>query len=119
MSANRGLLRSEPLTVLELSAAFLFIKIVAVTALGRLARQRGDSARRLGFALPAGGEFAFVLFTLAARRRILGAATADLLVLAGAPSMMLGPPLLIAHQSLTRRRPLSPQPTYQAIQGHH
>src|SRR3984893_18767991 len=76
MSANLGLLKSEPLqllTLLALTAAFLFIKIIAVTALGKLARARGDSARRLGFALPAGGEFAFVLFTLASRERILHA----------------------------------------------
>src|SRR5206468_1474100 len=80
MSATLGRLRSEPLRLLELSAAFLFVKSVAVSALGRLAREGGDSARRLGFALPAGGEFAFVRFTLAARQRILDAATADLLV---------------------------------------
>src|SRR2546430_4336177 len=113
MSANRGLLRSEPLTVLELSAAFLFIRIVAGPAWGRLARQRGDSARRLGFALPAGGEFAFVLFTLAARQRILDAATADLLILAVTLSMMLGPLLLIAHESLTRRWLAPPQQPYE------
>jgi monovalent cation:proton antiporter-2 (CPA2) family protein len=118
MSANLGLLKSEPLTVLELTAAFLFVKIVAVTFLGRLARQRGDSARRLGFALPAGGEFAFVLFTLAARQRILDAATADLLVLAVTLSMMLGPVLLIAHESLTRRWLAPPQQPYDAIEDH-
>ncbi len=118
MSANLGLLKSEPVTVLELTAAFLSVKIVAVTFLGRLARQRGDSARRLGFALPAGGEFAFVLFTLAARQRILDAATADLLVLAVTLSMMLGPLLLIAHESLTRRWLAPPQQPYDAIEDH-
>src|SRR4029077_13451095 len=114
MSANLGLFRSEPLMLLELTAAFLLVKIVAVTLLGRLAPQRGASARRLGFALPAGGEFAFVLFTLAARQRILDAATADLLVLAVTLSMMLGPLLLIAHESLTRRWLAPPQPTHTA-----
>src|SRR6267154_1844418 len=95
MSANLGLLKSEPLTLLALTGGFLLIKIMAVTALGRLAGQRADSARRLGFALPAGGEFAFVLFTLAARELILDAATSDLLILAVTLSMMLGPVLLI------------------------
>src|SRR5216110_1739606 len=118
MSANLGLLESEPLTLLALTAAFLAVKIIAVTALGQLARQRGDSARRLGFALPAGGEFAFVLFTLAARRRILDGATADLLILAVTLSMMLGPLLLIAHESLTRRWLAPPQQPYDAIEEH-
>src|SRR5205823_105447 len=68
--------------------------------------------------LPAGGEFAFVLFTLAARRRILDGATADLLVLAVTLSMMLGPLLLIAHESLTRRWLAPPQQPYDAIEEH-
>src|ERR1700730_11127268 len=118
MSANLGLLKSEPLTLLALTAAFLFIKIIAVTALGKLARARGDSARRLGIALPAGGEFAFVLFTLASRESILDAATSDLLVLAVTLSMMLGTLLLIAHDSIIKRWLVPPQQPYDAIEEH-
>jgi glutathione-regulated potassium-efflux system ancillary protein KefC/glutathione-regulated potassium-efflux system protein KefB len=108
MSANLGLLGSEPLTLLGLTAGFLLTKIVAVTALGELTG-RSDAARRLGFALPAGGEFAFVLFTLAARERILDKGTADLLVLAVTLSMMLAPLLLIAYEGFDRRW-LTPAP---------
>ena len=118
MSANLGLLKSEPLTLLALTGGFLLIKIIAVTALGRLAGQRADSARRLGFALPAGGEFAFVLFTLAARQRILDAATSDLLILAVTLSMMLGPLLLIAHESFIKHWLAPPQQPYDAIEEH-
>jgi monovalent cation:proton antiporter-2 (CPA2) family protein len=103
MSANLGLLKSEPLTLLALTATFLLVKLGAITALGRLARLRGESARRLGFALPTGGEFAFVLFTLAAGDQILDRATADLLILAVTLSMMLGPLMLIAHEVFIRR----------------
>ena len=116
MSANLGLLKSEPVTVLELTAAFLFVKIVAVTLLGRLARQRGDSARRLGFALPAGGEFAFVLFTLAARQHILDGQTSDLLILAVTLSMMLGPLLLMLHEALLTRWRAPAEQHYDDIQ---
>jgi len=118
MSANLGLLKSEPLTLLALTGGFLLIKIIAVSALGRLAGQRADSARRLGFALPAGGEFAFVLFTLAARQRILDAATSDLLILAVTLSMMLGPLLLIAHESFIKHWLAPPQQPYDAIEEH-
>ncbi|HYB33361.1 MAG TPA: monovalent cation:proton antiporter-2 (CPA2) family protein [Steroidobacteraceae bacterium] len=106
MAANLGLFRSEPLTLLALTAGFLAIKIVTIAALGRAAGQQAQSAWRLGFALPTGGEFAFVLFTLAARERLLTGHTADLLVLAVTLSMLLGPLLLIAHEALVRR--LSP-----------
>ena len=103
MSANLGLLRSEPLTLLAVTAGLLIIKVVIVAALGRLAGQKSDSARRLAFSIPTGGEFAFVLFTLAARERLIGAGTADLLVLAVTLSMMLGPLLLIAYEAFAKR----------------
>ena len=118
MSANLGLFRSEPLTLLALTAGFLAVKIAAITLLGRLAGQSGESARRLGFALPTGGEFAFVLFTLAASDAILDRHTADLLVLAVTLSMMLGPLLLIAHEALARRWLAPPAAPYDAIDEH-
>jgi monovalent cation:proton antiporter-2 (CPA2) family protein len=102
MSANLGLLSSEPLTLLSATAGFLGLKILAISALGSLARFRRGSAWRLGFALPTGGEFAFVLFTLAARERLIEAGTADLLVLAVTLSMLIGPLLFIAHEALMR-----------------
>jgi monovalent cation:proton antiporter-2 (CPA2) family protein len=116
MTANLGLLRSEPLTLLGLTVGFLACKILVVAALGQFARCRGASAWRLGFALPTGGEFAFVLFTLAARQAILPSHTADLLVLAVTLSMMLGPLLLIAHEALRARARTAPP--FDAIDEH-
>ena len=115
MSANLGLFRSEPLILLALTIAFLVIKIVAISAVGRLARLRGESAHRLGFALATGGEFAFVLFTLAARHRILDDRMADLLVLAVTLSMMLSPLMLIAHETLIHRL-APPEAPFDAIE---
>ncbi|MFI4880426.1 MAG: monovalent cation:proton antiporter-2 (CPA2) family protein [Steroidobacterales bacterium] len=103
MTANLGLFRSEPLTLLGLTAGLLVVKVLAVTALGRLAGLRKDAAWRLGFALPAGGEFAFVLFTLAASQHILDGHVADLLVLAVTLSMMLGPLMQLAHEAIIKR----------------
>jgi glutathione-regulated potassium-efflux system protein KefB len=117
MSANLGLLRSEPLTLLAVTIAFLAVKIIAITVLGRIAGQNAESARRLGFALPTGGEFAFVLFTLAARQQILDRATSDLLILAVTLSMMLGPLLLIAHEAVSQRWLRPPRAPYDAIES--
>jgi monovalent cation:proton antiporter-2 (CPA2) family protein len=103
MSANLGLFVSEPLTLLGVTAGLLVTKVVIVALLGRLAGQKSDSARRLAFSIPTGGEFAFVLFTLAARERLITPATADLLVLAVTLSMMLGPLLLIAYEAFAQR----------------
>ena len=115
MAANLGLLLSEPLELLAVTAGFLVLKILAITALGKMARMRGDSALRLGFALPTGGEFAFVLFTLAARGRILDPGTSDLLILAVTLSMMLAPLLLIAYEAVAERTASAPESPYDDI----
>jgi glutathione-regulated potassium-efflux system protein KefB len=115
MSANLGLLRLEPLAVLAVTAGFLVIKVLVITLIGRLSGMRGDSARRLGFSLPAGGEFAFVLFMLAARQRLLDGQTADLLVLAVTLSMMLGPLLLLGYEAVANRRLTAATPAYDNI----
>jgi glutathione-regulated potassium-efflux system ancillary protein KefC/glutathione-regulated potassium-efflux system protein KefB len=117
MAANLGLFRSEPLELLALTVGFLTVKVLATTLLGRLAGQSRDSARRLGFALPAGGEFAFVLFTLAARQRLISDGTADLLVLAVTLSMMLGPLLLLGYEAIARRL-APPAAPYDVIDAH-
>jgi glutathione-regulated potassium-efflux system ancillary protein KefC/glutathione-regulated potassium-efflux system protein KefB len=103
MAASLGLLRSMPLTVLAVTSGFLTIKLLAITVLGRAAGHSGQSAWKLGFTLPAGGEFAFVLFTLAARERIISEELAELLVLSVTLSMMLGPLLLILFDFLQTR----------------
>ena len=103
MSANLQLLHSEPLRLVGLTAGFMVIKLLAVWGLGRVARLESSAARRLGFALPAGGEFAFVLFTLAFGERILDRHTVDLLILAVTLSMMIGPLLLLAQEAVAAR----------------
>jgi monovalent cation:proton antiporter-2 (CPA2) family protein len=118
MAANLGLLRSEPLTLLAVTAGFVAVKVLAVTGLARLAGKEPGVARRLGFTLPTGGEFAFVLFTLAARERLLDGATADLLILAVTLSMMLGPLLMIAYDAASERWGAAHAAPYDAIDEH-
>jgi glutathione-regulated potassium-efflux system ancillary protein KefC/glutathione-regulated potassium-efflux system protein KefB len=115
MAANLGLLRSEPLMLLALTGGFLAVKILAIAALARLGRCRGESAWKLAFTLPSGGEFAFVLFTLAARQSLLDTATADLLILAVTLSMMLGPLLLIGQEAVSERWSPAPEAPYDEI----
>jgi monovalent cation:proton antiporter-2 (CPA2) family protein len=115
MSANLGLLTSQPLRLLGITAGLILIKLLAVTLLGRLTSHKGSSAWRLGFTLPAGGEFAFVLFTLATRQNILDTETADLLILAVTLSMMLGPLLLMAHDIVESRWLADPKEPFDDI----
>ncbi|MBS0365751.1 MAG: cation:proton antiporter [Proteobacteria bacterium] len=118
MSANLGLLHSRPLELLCLTLGFMAIKIAAVALLGSAARFDAGTRWKLAFALPAGGEFAFVLFTLAARERLLDATTADLLVLAVTLSMMLGPLLALARDQLALRWRGGESRPYDTIDAH-
>jgi monovalent cation:proton antiporter-2 (CPA2) family protein len=115
MAANLGLLQSMPMRVLAVTSGFLAIKLMATAALGKATGYTGQSSWRLGFTLPAGGEFAFVLFTLAARERIIERDLADLLVLAVTLSMMLGPLILILYDALHRRFDTEPARPFDGI----
>jgi monovalent cation:proton antiporter-2 (CPA2) family protein len=102
MSANLGLLAAEPLQVIEATLGYLAIKIVVVAAMAKLTRHATLASWRMGFTLPAGGEFAFVLFALAAGQHILDAHLADFLVLVVTLSMMIGPLILSLHDRVRK-----------------
>jgi glutathione-regulated potassium-efflux system ancillary protein KefC/glutathione-regulated potassium-efflux system protein KefB len=115
MAANLGLLQSDLMRVLAVTGGFLAIKVIAISALGRATGHSGESSWKLGFTLPAGGEFAFVLFTMAARERIIDSKLADLLVLSVTLSMMLGPLLLILYDAVLSRFTAEPARPYDGI----
>jgi monovalent cation:proton antiporter-2 (CPA2) family protein len=103
MSANLGLLVQEPLSIVAVTLGFMLLKFIAIAIVGKLSGQPRDSAWRLGWALVAGGEFAFVLFGLATQQAVLDPRTADMLVLSVTLSMMLGPLLLAAYDATLHR----------------
>jgi len=116
MTTNLGLLESHPLELLGVTAGFMLVKLLAISALGYLARMKPAAAWRLGFALPAGGEFAFVLFALAAHELILNRQLADLLVLAVTLSMMLGPLAQLLHEWWLKRATAEQAGPYDTIE---
>jgi glutathione-regulated potassium-efflux system ancillary protein KefC/glutathione-regulated potassium-efflux system protein KefB len=117
MSANLGLFGAEPLKILAVTAGFMALKIFAVSLLGMFTRCKDGAAWRLGFTLATGGEFAFVLFTLAAHQHIFDAQIADLLILAVTLSMMAGPLLLALYEIVARKfAARGPQREFDAIE---
>jgi glutathione-regulated potassium-efflux system ancillary protein KefC/glutathione-regulated potassium-efflux system protein KefB len=96
MSVNLGLLRSEPLLVLGLVAGLVLVKGTILYGLGRLAHLPADGARALAAAVSQGGEFAFVLFALAAAAGLLDAPLHDRLLVVVTLSMALSPLLYSA-----------------------
>lgn len=108
MSVNLGVLRSQPLVVLGLVAALVGVKAAIVYGLGRLAGAPRDSARALAAALPQGGEFAFVVFGVAASAGLIADPLHQLLLVVVTLSMAVTPPLYALQARL--RAPLAGPP---------
>jgi monovalent cation:proton antiporter-2 (CPA2) family protein len=109
MSVNFGLIADEPLTIAGLVAGLVVIKAVVVFALARAFGEETPSAFPLAVVLSQGGEFAFVLFSLAAGEKLLPVALAHLLVVVVTISMLTTPLLVNLLQCLPRRKAAAPE----------
>jgi monovalent cation:proton antiporter-2 (CPA2) family protein len=109
MSANLNLVRERPFEIIGMTAGFMALKMALLWLLGRISGLSPSASRGLAISLPAGGEFAFVLFGLAASFGIMSTESSELLVLVVTASMILSPMLLAVydvtfkpHQAETR-----------------
>lgn len=91
MSADLGLIISHPFAIFGATAALMAVKAAILLGIGRLSGHSWKSSRGLAVALCQGGEFAFVLFALAADSGILGRTLTDSLVIVVTLSMALTP----------------------------
>jgi glutathione-regulated potassium-efflux system ancillary protein KefC/glutathione-regulated potassium-efflux system protein KefB len=91
MSADLGLIVSHPFAIVGATAALMAVKAAILLGIGRLSRHSWASSRGLAVALCQGGEFAFVLFGLAADNGIMGRTLTDSLVIVVTLSMALTP----------------------------
>ena len=110
MSANLAIVREKPLTLLGLTLGFMLVKVAVLRGIGRLNGLPNTTGRGLAFSLPSGGEFAFVLFGLAATLGIMDTEIAELLVLAVTGSMILSPLLLTIHDALFQKKEADSRP---------
>ncbi|HEY3644803.1 MAG TPA: monovalent cation:proton antiporter-2 (CPA2) family protein [Gammaproteobacteria bacterium] len=100
MSVNLGLIVQTPLAVLGILVALLALKMATLYGLGKLFRLPESGARNLAFVLPAGGEFAFVLFNAAVGYQLFDQRLTDLLNLAVTLSMAATPFLVLLNEKV-------------------
>ena len=116
MSVDVGLLLREPLRILAIVAGFMSIKGLILVL---LARQFGmcdtRSSLRLAAAMAQGGEFAFVIFALAAQTGALSATVNAELTLAVTVSMLLTPVLYVLAERSTLGHESSTQAEFDTI----
>ena len=102
MSADLSVIAREPLLIVGAVIVLLTIKALIVFAIARLAGHSSESARNLSAALAQGGEFAFVLFTLAGNYKIMDAPLVDRLIVVVTLSMAATPFVLKLNDALNR-----------------
>lgn len=104
MSVDLGLILSQPLLVFGLAAGLLLVKSLVLFGLGRAFGLGTGSARSLAVAIGQGGEFAFVLFSVAVANQVLEKPLADLLILAVTLSMAITPLLFLVNDRLRAKK---------------
>jgi len=106
MSIDLNLLIEEPARIIALVTGLVAVKALVLYVLGRWQGLAPGPARRLGFALAQGGEFAFVLFTVGYASGALSRDDTQLLTVVVTLSMAATPLLLKLESFFSRRRRL-------------
>lgn len=118
MAVDLGLLVREPWLVLGLTVSLLLVKGAVLFAVGNsiggLDRWQSLS---LAAVLAAGGEFAFVVFQLAAGSQLIDEGVHGMLTLVITLSMALTPPLLLALGQFIKAREHKPEREFDRIDG--
>ena len=95
MSIDLGLVERAPFTLLGLVLGLVAIKALVLYGIARFSGQSRGSAVNLALYISQGGEFAFVLFALAANTGVMDKPLSDLLIVVVSASLMVTP-LLVA-----------------------
>lgn len=98
MWVDIGLILSKPVLVLGLVVALVALKLAVLYLLGRVYGLDNESARKLAISISQGGEFAFVIFTMAVGLKVMDGDLADLLVVVVTISMAVTPLLFTVEE---------------------
>ena len=120
MSVNIGLLLESPTRILIIVALLMLTKAAILVPIARKFKICDSrSSWSLAAAMSQGGEFAFVLFGIAARDRLLPAGLIDELILAVAVSMLLTPFAYLAAEHFGNKMSVDDEPEYDEMEGSH
>jgi len=113
MSVNIGLLSESPGRILLIVVMLMLAKALVLVPLARLfGLCDSRSALSLAAVMSQGGEFAFVLFAIAARERLVAVELVDELILAVAVSMLLTPFAYLLNELVSKKLKRPEDPDY-------
>jgi len=120
MSVNIGLLLEAPARILLIVTLLMLAKALVLIPLARVfGLCSSRSAFSLAAAMSQGGEFAFVLFAIAARERLIAAELIDELILAVAVSMLLTPFAYLLNERVGKKMETREEPEYDKPDNPH
>jgi glutathione-regulated potassium-efflux system ancillary protein KefC len=97
MSIDFGILLRDPLLIIGLASGLVAIKMIVLSVLGRLYGLPGRQLPLFALVLSQGGEFAFVLFSVAQATGVFPGDITDTLIVTVALSMLTTPLLIVVH----------------------
>jgi glutathione-regulated potassium-efflux system ancillary protein KefC len=100
MSIDFGILLRDPLMIVGMALGLVMIKMIILSVLGRLYGLPGRQLPLFALVLSQGGEFAFVLFSVAQVSGVFPVAISDTLIVIVALSMLTTPLLIVLHDKL-------------------
>ncbi len=100
MSVNLGLIISMPLVLLGLVFLMMAVKFIVLYCISAFLKVGHQSARNLAITMAAGGEFAFVLFTVAGNYKVISHDIVDILIVIISLSMLVSPFLFVLNDRI-------------------
>lgn len=91
MTTQLSVLFNQPLLMLGCAVALLLVKALLMTLIARYYKKSWKNSILLGVCLAQGGEFAFVIFTVASSQNIISVTTVQAVTLIVTLSMLLTP----------------------------
>lgn len=104
MGVRLDLVFDKPVMILTLAVLYLAVKALVIFAVAKSLRFSFENSKQMALTVAQGGEFAFVIFALAAQGSIVPGETLALLTAVITISMALSPLLTVASERWTRWR---------------
>lgn len=117
MGVNLNLIIQKPLLVAGLTLGYLVLKSVIIYFVGRLFKLNPKNSKLMALTISQGGEFAFVIFSMALQLSLVDSETLSLLTLVITASMALSPILSLVDETLSRILTRKTEPEFDKFDG--
>jgi monovalent cation:proton antiporter-2 (CPA2) family protein len=115
MTVSLPLIFSKPLLIFGCALVYLLIKALVIYGCGRLFKLNHNNAKAMALTIAQGGEFAFVIFSLAAASKIASSETLQTLTAIITISMAVNPLISFIDEKIEQRQENAVVPNYDEI----